>query len=180
MKKNPWELPAQKPEDYFFVETGRGREFLVRLPDGADPLKAISKFAADKGIRFGKVHAAYMGAFRPAKYLMWAPDTRNLDNWHHEEVATVENLSMLLTCAGMIGIKKGYDGKEETFVALHFVSGGAWDCPNFGGHLVEGTKVAGVMAFYVTEITGIDVIPPTLEEGEEADGFPENWYQEVK
>jgi len=179
MNKNPWELPAKTPEDYFFVETGRGREFLVRLPDGADPLKAISKFAADKGIRFGKVHAAYMGAFRPAKYLKWAPDTANPENWHNESIATVENLSMLLTCAGMIGIKQNYRGEEETFVALHFVSGGAWDCPTFGGHLYEGTKIAGVMAFFVTEITGIEVIPPTKVEGKKEDGFPENWYREI-
>lgn len=179
MKKNPWELPAKTPEDYFFVEAGRGREFVVRLPDGADPVKAIAKFAADNGIRFGKVHAAYMGAFRPAKYLVWAPDTKDPENWHHEEVATVENLSMLLACAGMIGIKKNYKGEEESFVALHFVSGGAWDTATFGGHLFEGTKIAGVMAFFITEITGIDVIPPTMEEGQEEDGFPENWYKSL-
>lgn len=179
MKKNPWELPAQSPEDYFFVEAERGREFIVRLPDGADPLKAISKFASDHGIRFGKVHAAYMGAFKPAKYLAWAPDARDPKNWHHEEVATVENLSMLLACAGMIGVKKNYRGEEESFVALHFVSGGAWDTATFGGHLFEGTKIAGVMAFYITEIVGIDVIPPTQEEGTDQDGFPENWYRQV-
>ncbi len=176
MSKNPWEMPAKTPEDYFCVKAGRGREFLVRLPDGADPLKAISKFASDKGIRFGKVHAAWMGAFRPAKYLVWAPDTKNPENWHNEEIATVENLSMLLSCAGMIGVKQNYQGEEESFVALHFVSGGAWDCAPFGGHLFEGTKIAGVMAFYVTEITEIDVIPPTVED---ADGFPENWYKEI-
>jgi len=179
MNKNPWELPAKSLSDYFCVKASRGREFVVRLPDGADPIEAIQKFAADNKIRFGKVHAAYMGAFRPARYLAWTPDTRNPENWHNESEAEVANLTMLLSCAGMIGIRKNYQGQEESFVALHFVSGGAWDAPTFGGHLFEGTRIAGVMAFFVTEITGIDVIPPTMEEGKDPEVFPENWYQEV-
>ncbi len=179
MAEQPWELPAQEPTDYFDVKAGRGREFLVRLPDGADPVKAIAKFAEDRKIRFGKVHAAWMGAFRPARYLVWTPDTTNPDNWHHESPAVLENLSMLLSCAGMIGVKKNFKGDEESFVALHFVSGGGWDTPTFGGHLFEGTKIAGVMAFYVTEITDIDVIPPSKIEGMNEEYFPENWYQEI-
>lgn len=179
MSKQAWELPAQTPEDYFCVHPQRGREFVVRLPDGADPLKAIERFAIDNEIRFGKVHAAFMGAFSPAKYMVWTPDTQNPDNWHHESVATTHNLNMLLSVGGMIGIKKSYEGEEQTFVAMHFVGGAGWDVGMIGGHLYEGTRVAGVMSFFVTEMTGIDVIPPTEKPGAEDDPFPENWYKDI-
>ncbi len=177
--KNRWEMPAEFESQYYCVEAKRGREFILRLPHESDPVKAIAHFAKEKNIRFGKVHAAYMGAFRPARFLMWAPDTANPDNWHNESVAEIQNLNMLLSCAGQIGIKKNYEGTEESFVALHFVTGGAWDVPTIGGHLVEGTKTCGVMAFYVTEILGIDVLLPSPEEGMKHGDFPENWYKEI-
>ncbi|MFP4492239.1 MAG: PPC domain-containing DNA-binding protein, partial [Spirochaetaceae bacterium] len=164
MAKNTWEQPAQNQDDYFSVNARRGREFVVRIPHEADPIKAIENFAKEKEIRFGKVHAAYMGAFKPAKFLVWTPDTAHPENWHHEEVMEIQNLNMLLSCAGQIGIKKNFEGEEVSFVALHFVTGGAWNVPTIGGHLVEGTKVAGVMAFYVTEILGIDVLLPSYDE----------------
>jgi predicted DNA-binding protein with PD1-like motif len=179
MAKKEWELPAQTEEDFFSVEATRGREFILRIPHEADPIKAIENFARTKGIRFGKVHAAYMGAFKPARFLVWTPDTANPANWHHEEPMEVQNLNMLLSCAGQIGIKKNFEGEEQSFVALHFVTGGGWNVPTIGGHLVEGTKVAGVMAFYVTEILGIDVILPSPDESVKHGDFPENWYEEI-
>lgn len=180
LAENAWELPAKNLDDYFCVHPERGREFVLRLPHGADPLKAIEKFAVDNKIRFAKVHAAFMGAFRPAKYMVWTPDTKNPDNWHNESVATTENLSMLLTVGGMIGIKKSFEGDEQSFVAMHFVAGGAWDTGTFGGHLYEGTRIAGTMCFFVTEMLNIDVIPPTEKPGAEDDPFPENWYYDLK
>lgn len=177
--RNNWEMPAEFPGQFYSVEARRGREFVLRLPHESDPVVAIGNFAKEKNIRFGKVHAAYMGAFRPAKFLVWTPDTTNPDNWHHEQVMEIQNLNMLLACAGQIGIKKNYEGREESFVALHFVTGGAWDVPTIGGHLVEGTKVAGVMAFYVTEILGIDVLLPSSGEVAKQGDFPENWYKEI-
>jgi hypothetical protein len=36
------------------------------------------------------------------------------------------------------------------------------------------------MAFYVTEILGIDVLLPSSGEVAKQGDFPENWYQEIK
>ncbi len=79
-KTQAWESPAQTPTDYHCVETRRGREFILRLTTGADPNLAIARFAVEQNIRFGKVHATFMGAFKPLKYLVWAPDPRDPEN----------------------------------------------------------------------------------------------------
>ena len=34
-----WEMDATKPNDYFFVEAKRGREFIMRLTSGADEVE---------------------------------------------------------------------------------------------------------------------------------------------
>lgn len=172
-----WEKEASHPAEYHCCEARRGREFILRLNTGADPVLAIQEFARENGIRFGKVHAAFMGGFAPAKFLIWAPDSSDPENWHHESVATLENLSMLLALGGMIGIRKNHEGEEEAFVAMHFVTGGAWDAPTTGGHLVEGTRVKGAMEFYVTEILGIEVLLPEMDPYHIAHTFPENWYR---
>ena len=175
----PWELPATQPNDYHCVEARRGREFILRLTTGADPNMAIAKFAEEKGIRYGKVHATFMGAFKPCKYLVWIPDPKDAENWHLEGVATTENLSMLCGIGGMIGIRKKKDGTEESFVAMHFVAGGGWNVPTFGGHLADGTRVCGVMQFFITEILDIEFVSPTFDPYGEADTFPENWYKSI-
>jgi predicted DNA-binding protein with PD1-like motif len=178
-EKPDWQLPAKTPDEYHLCEMTRGREFLIRMMSGADPVLAIQKFAADHNIRFGKVHATFMGAFQPAKYYVWAPDTANPGNWHHEEVAVNHNLSMLLAVGGMIGVRPKEGGGEEPFVAMHFVSGGAWDTGVFGGHIVEGTTIVGCMQVFITEILDVDVLTPVDEYGE-AYTYPENWYKSTK
>jgi hypothetical protein len=120
-----------------------------------------------------------MGALQPAKYLMWAPDHKEPDNWHREAVATVENLNMICAMGGVIHPRPGADGKPEPFPAIHFVSGGAWDCPTFGGHLEKGSLVKGVLECFITEILGIENLPPK-ERVYEDDEYPENWYKEIK
>ena len=75
--KDPWERPATKPNEYHCVEAQRGREFIVRMTTGTDVFKALQQFAKDKKIKFGKIHAAFMGGFSPAKMFMWTPDTRD-------------------------------------------------------------------------------------------------------
>jgi len=110
---------------------------------------------------------------------VWAPDTANPGNWHHEEVATNHNLSMLLSVGGMIGERPTSDGGVEPFVAMHFTSGGAWDTNVFGGHIVEGTTVVGCMQVFITEILDVDVLKPVDEYGE-AYTYPENWYKSTK
>lgn len=157
----------------------RGREFLIRMNTGADPVLAIERFVKEKNIRFGKVHATFMGAFKPCKYFVWAPDTTNPDNWHNEAVAVNHNLSMLCAVGDMIGVRPSKDGGEEPFVAMHFVSGGAWDTGTFGGHIVEGTTVVGCMQVFITELVDIDVLNPVDEYGE-AYSFPENFYKSTK
>ncbi len=178
--KQDWERDASHSAEYHCCEARRGREFIIRMNTGADPVLAIQQFAKEKKIRFGKVHAAFMGGFKPAKFLVWAPDTRDINNWHNESAATIQNLSMLLSAGGMIGVRVNAQGEEESFVAMHFVAGGAWDVPTIGGHLVEGTKVRGVMEAFITELLGIDVVYPSVELPGESWAFPENWYKTIK
>jgi len=178
-KKPLWQLDAINPSEYHCCEATRGREFILRMNTGSDPCLAIEKFAREHNIRFGKVHASFMGAFKPAKYLVWAPDLKDPDNWHNEATAVSDNLTMLCSVAGMIGQRPTADGGEETFVAMHFVSGGAWDSATICGHLDEGTRILGCMEVFVTEILDIDVLKPLDEYGIEYNR-PENWYQNTK
>jgi len=178
--KDTWELDAGKPTDHHFVEARRGREFIVRMTTGADVWLGTQRFAQNRNIRFAKIHAAFMGGLKPARFLMWSPDSQDPGNWHHESEATVQNLSMILSMGGIIHprFKKG---QEEPFPAIHFVTGGAWDVPTIGGHLLEGSIVKGVCEFFITEILGIDVLYPHGQMPDpHAEEFPENWYKEIK
>lgn len=175
-----WEMDASTPEAYHVVECSRGREFILRLTTGADVFQAVQQFARDKNIRFAKIHAAFMGGLEPARFLVWAPDTRDPSNWHNESEMTLQNLSMVLAMGGIIHPRMVKGGGEEPFPAIHFVTGGAWNAPTIGGHLVEGTIVKGVVEMFITEILGIDVLyPTTWHLDPHADIFPENWYQEI-
>lgn len=176
--KHNWELDAGEPNEYHCCEATRGREFVIRLTTGADPLLAIRQFAIDKAIKFGKVHAAFMGAFKPTIYDKWVPNVHDPNDWSREISATNSNLSMLLAMGGMISQRPTKEGNEETFVAMHFVSGGAWDTATFGGHLEEGTRVKGVMCVFVTELLDIDVqYQANVRPG---DRYPENFYVSTK
>lgn len=176
--KDSWERDAGQPAEYHSVECRRGREFIVRMTTGADVYKAIQQFAKDEGIRFGKIHAAFMGGFSPAKMYMWCPDPHDPSNWHNESAASFENLSMLISMSGMIHTRL-VGGEPEPFPAIHYVIGGAWDVPTVGGHLAEGTIVKGVVEVFITEILGIEELLPSGYDPE-TDGAPEEWYREVK
>ena len=175
--KEAWESEATSPNQYHYVECKRGREFIIRLTTGADVYKAIQKFAIDKKITFGKIHAAFMGGFNPAKMYFWVTDTENPENWHMERTATFENLSMLISMNGMIHTRIE-DGKPTPFPAIHYAIGGAWDVPTVGGHLTEGSIVKGVVEVFITEILGIEAILPAGYDPEE-DSAPEEWYKEA-
>ena len=174
-----WERDATTKDEYHSVEAKRGREFIIRMTTGADVYLGIQKFAKDKNIRFAKIHAMFMGGLQPVRFLMWTPDTKNVGNWHNESEATVDNLSMLLSMSGMIHPRPAKEVGEEPFPAIHFVTGGAWDVPSIGGHLLEGSIVKGVVEFFITEILGIEVLYPVGEtiDPHQAE-FPENWYKE--
>jgi len=169
-----WMRDAQSPTEYHSVKVQRGREFILRLTTGADAWLAIQQFAIDHKIRFAKIHAAFMGGFQPIRFLVWAPDARDPSNWHYEEPLEIQNLSMILALGGIIHPRE-IDGTEEPFPAIHFVTGGAWNVPTIGGHLLEGSIVKGVFEVFIQEVDGINVIygPP------EPSGFPENWYREI-
>jgi predicted DNA-binding protein with PD1-like motif len=175
--KESWEKDAGKPNEYHSVEAKRGREFILRLTTGADVYLALQQFAIDHGIRFAKIHAAFMGGLKPAKFLVWAPDTQNPDNWHNESEVTIANQSMILSMSGVIH-PRIMKGEEEPFPAIHFVTGGAWDVQCIGGHLNEGTIVKGVLEIFITEILGIDVLLPS-DYDPAAESAPESWYKEV-
>jgi len=83
----------------------------------------------------------------------------------------IQNLSMILAMGGIIHVRQ-VDGREEPFPAIHFVTGGAWNVPTVGGHLLEGSIVKGAFQIFIDELTGIDVLygPP------DDNNFPENLY----
>lgn len=175
-----WEKDATHPAEYHVVEGRRGREFILRLTTGSDVFVALQQFAKDHDVRFAKIHAAFMGGLQPARFLIWAPDTADRDNWHNEEPRVVHNLTMVLSMSGIIHPRPVKGGGDEPFPAIHFVVGGAWDAPTVGGHLVEGSIVKGVLEIFITEITGIEVIHPQEEVIDpHAEQFPENWYEET-
>ena len=175
-----WEMDASHPAEYHLVEGRRGREFIIRMTTGADVFLALEQFAQDHNIRFAKIHAAFMGGLQPARFLVWTPNTQQPDNWHNESAMTIQNLSMVLSMSGIIHPRPVKGGGEEPFPAIHFVTGGAWDVPTIGGHLLEGSIVKGVVECFITEILGIDVLYPSEKPIDpHADDFPENWYQKV-
>jgi len=176
--KDKWERDASHPAEYHAVEARRGREFILRMTTGADVYKAIQQFAKDKNIKFGKIHAAFMGGFQPATMLMWTPDTRDPNNWHNESMASFNNFSMLISMSGVIHTRM-VKGRPEPFPAIHYVIGGAWDVPTVGGHLAEGTTVKGVVEVFITEILGIEELLPSSYDPEK-DTAPEEWYRETK
>jgi predicted DNA-binding protein with PD1-like motif len=162
---------------YKIVECERGREWIFRVSTGDDVYLAAEQFAKDHDIRFAKIHAAVMGGLEPAKYMVWAHDARDPENWRYEAEARLDNLTMVLSMSGIIHLRRNSDGELEPFPAIHFVTGGAWDAPTVGGHLCEGTIAKGNVTFFITEILGIDtVIPPEWEKSK----APEAWYVETK
>ena len=183
-KKQPqlpeWQVDAKTPSSYSACETRAGRKFIIRLTTGADPTLAIEQFAKDNGIKYGIVNTAFMGAFQPTHYYVWAPDTANPDNWHREVEAVCENLSMLTAIGGMIGQRPTKEGGEETFVAMHFCAGASWNNGPIMGHLLKGTRVKGVMQCIITELLDIEVLPPVdVFDGFYAYTYPENFYKNI-
>ena len=175
-----WETDAAHPAEYHVVEVKRGREYILRLTTGSDVFLALQQFAKDHDIRFAKIHAAFMGGLQPTRFLVWAPDTQDPDNWHNEEPRVVHNLTMVLSMSGIIHPRPAKGGGDEPFPAIHFVVGGAWDAPTAGGHLLQGSIVKGVLEIFITEITGIEVIHPQgVMPDKHAEEFPENWYEET-
>jgi len=172
---NEWLQDATTPTEYHAVRVTPSREFILRMTTGADLWLGIQRFAVDHGIRFAKIHTAFMGGFQPARFLVWAPDTNDPSNWHHEEPMEVQNLTMILALGGIVHVRQ-VDGREEPFPAIHFVAGGAWNAPTVGGHLLDGSIVKGAFELFITELDGIDVLygPP------EPNNFPENWYRELE
>ena len=168
-----WETDADHPGEYHAVEAKRGREFILRMTTGTDICVALREFAKDNDVQIAKIHAAVMGGFQPVRFLVWAPDTANPDNWHNESPMTIQNLSMLLAINGIITPKPVAGGGVEPMPLIHFVAGGAWDVPTIGGHLLEGSLVKGSAEFFVTEMIGIDVLK---QEGAKKNSTL-NWYQ---
>jgi predicted DNA-binding protein with PD1-like motif len=177
--KEKWELDAASAYEYHAVKARRGREFILRLTTGADVWLAVQRFAIENGIEFAQIHTAFMGGLEPAKFLVWAPDTKNPSNWHNESPMTIDNLSMILSMQGIIHTRVK-DGNKEPFPAIHFVTGGAWNVPTIGGHLLEGSIVKGACEFFVTELLGLRALSSHPDAGNlYATEFPENWYAEA-
>ena len=174
-----WQKDSIRKDSFFSCEARRGREFIIRLTTGADPVLAIAKFAEKNNVKYGKVHAPFMGAFRKTRYLMWVPNLANPEEWHSETIAENNHLSSICALGGMIGRRPTPEGGEEAFVAMHFVAGASWDSATFGGHLEMGTEVAGTFQVFVTELLDIEVLKPIDLYNEEYT-WPQNWYRNTK
>ena len=162
---------------YKSVEARRGREWILRISTGQDVYDGIQQFAIDHDIKFAQVHTAFMGGFSPAKYMVWAPDARDPENWHYEDCVEVQNLTMILSMSGFIHLRNKADGSGyEPFPAVHYIVGAAWNAPVGGGHLVHGTIAKGNLEVFTTELLGIDVVIPEEEKNSTA---PESWYKEI-
>lgn len=175
-----WQRDASVPSEYHTCEMTRGREFMIRLMTGADPTLAIQRFAKENNVKYGKIHATFMGGFQPTKYYVWIPDYQDPENWHREGVAVNTNLTMLSAIGGMIS-QRPIEGTDETepYVAMHFVAGGGWDAPTLTGHLVEGTLVKGCMQCFITELLDVEALAP-VDVWNEAYTYPENFYRNTK
>jgi len=162
-----WWAEEKPVGGYLAVEAKRGREFILRITTDQDLIQTIKRFAKDKKIRFAKVHAAFMGGLQPAKYMVWARDTKDPSNWAHEEQATLHNLSMILSMSGII---QPHWEKDEPVVKIHFVTGGGWDAPTVGGHITEGSIVKGLCCVYISELLGLELLHRT---------GVEDWFKQV-
>lgn len=160
---------------YDAVKCKRGREWILRISTGQDVYDAFQQFAIDNDIKFARIHSAFMGGFKPAKMLIWTPDTRDPKNWHNESEMVVHNLTMLLSMGGFIHLRKNDAGETEPFPAIHYIVGAAWDAPVAGGHLVQGTIAMGYLEVFVTEILGIE----SKMDDDVHQYAPENWYYET-
>ncbi len=163
-------------EYYKAVRCTRGREWIFRVSTGQDVFEAFQKFAMDNHVEFARIHTAFMGGFEPARMLVWAPDTTDPENWHHESPMEVQNLTMLLSMGGLIHIRKGDNGEREPFPAIHYIVGAAWNAPICGGHLVPGTIAKGNLECFITEILDIETY---LDDDVNASA-PETWYFNTK
>ncbi len=168
MDKQWWEQDAPAG-GYLAVEAKRGREFILRIVNDQDLIKVIKTFAKDKDIKIAKLHAAFMGGFQPARYLIWARDTKDPDNIMHEEIAELHNLSMMLSMSGIIQ-PSGEEGGDPV-VKIHFATGGGWDAPTVGGHIAEGSIVKGMFCCYITELVGLEFLHQV---------GVEDWFREEK
>ena len=156
-------------EAYQVIEAKPGREFIFRLNAGADVLKSVKKFVQDHNIRIAKICAFNRGSLQPTRFEVWTPDTANPSEFT-EINTTIHNKAMVLSLSGIIH-PKIKEGKEVTDVKIHIVIGGSWDVPTMGGHLQEGSITTGTFEFFVTEMTGIDILP--IKEG------VSEWYKPV-
>jgi predicted DNA-binding protein with PD1-like motif len=160
-------------EGFYAVEAKTGREFILRIQSGAFVVPTIQKFAKKYNIKVAKIHAAYMGCFKPAKYSMYIPvvegegPTKKVVDI--KTAPTVEeNINQVLSMSGVIQPNPRGD---DPIVKIHFVTGGSWDVPTTGGHLYPESKAWGLIHVFVTELLGLELI--------DNKGQNEDWFKEV-
>ena len=177
-----WEKDASYPEEYHDVKVERGQEYMFRLNTGADVWLATQQFAKDNYIRFARVHTIFHGGLQPARFYSFAPTGDDPEDWGNEEPVEIQNHSMVISIGGIIHPRPLEGGGEEPFPAVHFTIGGAWGVNTEGGHILPGTKVKGTVAFFITELKGIENLYPLAHRrgDPDAEAFPESWYKEVE
>lgn len=174
-----WQRPSDEIDDFLSCEFSVGRQFMVRLTDGADPVIALANFAKKKNIRFANVHNCSHGTMNPTRYNIWIYDYNDPEHWNLEGPAVNNNNTMLCALSGMISMRPDGKGGEEPFAAVHFVSGGCWDSGTICGHLLEGSRVRGTWQVVVSEVLGVEQLNPNDFMGPDYK-FPPNWFRELK
>jgi predicted DNA-binding protein with PD1-like motif len=160
-------------EGFYAVEAKTGREFILRIQSGADVVPTIQKFAKKHNIKVAKIHAAYMGAFHPAKFSMYIPVvegegvTKKVVDFKTAP-SIEENLNQVLSMSGII---QPNPRGGDPVVKIHFITGGAWDVPTTGGHLYPGSIAWGLIHVFITELLGLELI--------DNKGQNEDWFKEI-
>jgi len=116
-----------------------GRQFLLRLPRGADLWKELTAFCARRKIRCAAVHV--IGA--TSEVTIGYYDQRT----HKYHQKTFREEMEIVSCSGNVSLKEG-----KPFLHLHAVMGDT-KLRCFGGHLFPGSNVFAAEA-YIQELLG--------------------------
>jgi len=123
-----------------------GRAFVGRLAHGADLLAELTRIAAEKGVRAGRVEV--IGAVQRARVGFYDQQAKKYG--YHEFKEPMEILALL----GNVSAKA--EAPEQPFVHAHVTlsdgAGRAW-----GGHLAEGTIVFAA-EYCLVEMAGIELL----------------------
>lgn len=119
-----------------------GRRWVAGLPHGADLLETLESFAAEQGVKVGKVEL--IGAVEKGVIAFYDQDKKQYGSLEFPEPLEI------LNCIGTISLREGVPRAH-----LHIIFG-RHDGSTLGGHLMPGTVVFAAEAV-MEELTGPDL-----------------------